>query len=763
MKKVLGGKEYYWKFFSVMTITIFLTISILSGILYLNFERIALNQSYDQTMDSLAQTTQEASVMAVTAGTFAKQIHSDQNIADLLNFPNVSAMDIASAVKQLTNYRETSPFIDSIYVYNAEARTFYVSTDMSVPSVFSESEFYDLEMKEMLQHIEDYETLMPIPRKLRIEGLAGNIAEKERDTYTFLLYDTLTRSNRRNAVVVNIKETQLHKHIDGLLTNDPANTFLIDKNGVLVSNSWTTPMLTDMKGKAYIDRILQDGQSSGYFATTVDGVKSLVTYSEPDYLGWRYIRIVPYALISERIDSMRSKTLVIAGSILLAGLALSYFGSRSLFSGINKKLSRLGNLESEQRESLQTMRSEYLRGLLNGYTQTDSERANAMFIRYGINLNPARPFRILLITLDDYRSLIDQYTTDDRKLLRYGILNIAQELLTLAGLSAAGADLGEDRVVVFIQSGDNAQEDQDVCGYYSKLIQDTVTQYLKLSVTISASMEGAGIQSAHELYQQAAEASYNRVFTGPGSYINAETIELNKAKPYEYPLQKEKQLIDELMLGRITEVKRLFNEIIGDTAQYSYISYQFAVSHLTFALQNALRTIRQHSPATGELAIPSLPLYMNTQLETLEELTARYMALFDVLETHMEERRKSRQDDLAGRIKRIIDERFADQNLSLEMLADELGMSATYIGRVFKQHTFQTILGYIQEVRMNKVRTLLIQTDDSIGDIAEKAGFSNNPYFFKAFKKHNGVTPAEYRKNGREQQNGNSEDDAILA
>ena len=765
MSKVLNGKEnrYYGKFFSVMTVIVFLTISILSSILYLNFERIALNQSYDQTMESLAQTTQEASVMAVTAATFAKQIHSDQNVANLLNFPNVSAMDVSTAIKQLANYRETSPFIDSIYVYNSEASTFYVSTDMSVPAVFSESEFYDLDMKKMLQHIEDYDTLMPIPRKLRIEGLAGNIAEKERDTYTFLLYDTLAKSPRRNAVIVNIKEAQLHKHIDGSLTNDPANTFLIDKDGRLVSNSWTTPMLTNMKGTSYIDRILQNGQSSGYFASTVDGIKSLVTYSEPDYLGWRYIRIVPYAVISERIDSMRFKTFWIAAAILLAGLALSYFGSRRLFSGLNKKLSRLGNLESEQRESLQVMRSEYLRSLLNGYTNIDTERAKAMFERFEIRLNPAGPCRVFLVTLDDYRSLVDQYTTEDRKLLRYGILNIAQELLAGVGRSSATADLGEDRGVIIIQAATLGEDERGDYRYYAGLLQTAVSQYLKLSITISSSMNGVGIQVVNSLYQQAVEASFSRVFKGPGSYLDAETVEQNKAKPYEYPLHKEKQLIDELMLGRIVEVKRLFHEIIGDTVNYSYISYQLAISHLTFAVQNTIRTIRQHSPSTDELSLPAHQLYTHTQVETLDEVTKRYMDMFDLLETYMDEKKKNRQDDLPGRIRRFIDEQYADQNLSLEMLADEVGMSATYIGRVFKQHTFQTILGYIQEVRMNKVRELLIQTDESIGDIAERTGFSNNPYFYKAFKKYNGVTPAEYRKNGRGLLNDGSQEGAILA
>ncbi|WP_042168467.1 helix-turn-helix domain-containing protein [Paenibacillus gorillae] len=751
------GKDnrYYGKILVFTTVSIFLTITILSSILYFSFERIALDQSYDQTMNSLEQTTQEASVMAVTAATFAKQIYSDQHIANLLNFPDIGAVDIDTAVKQMTNYRESSPFIDSIYVYNAISRTFFVSSDMSVPTVFAENEFYDNEMREMLSHLNDYETLMPIPRRLLIDGLVGNIAEKERDTYTFLLYDTLTQNARKNVVVVNIKETQLHKHIDGSLANDASNTFLIDKEGRLVSNSWTHPMLMDMKGTSYIDRVVNDRDESGYFSEQVDGVKSLVTYTAPDYLGWRYIRIIPYSTITESIDSMRLKTILTGGSILLAGLALSYVASRRLFHGLNKKLLRLGNLEEEWRDSFQKMRTAYLRGLLSGDNHSDAEQARKIFDRYNIGLNPSDPMRVILFTIDDYRHFISEYSVEDRKLLRYGILNIGQELLHAGGYVTAAVDLGDDRVAILAQCG--LSEEEGDCSTIRKdaaEIQTAVSLYLKLSVTISASMTGSGVESVHRLCQQAIEASFNRLFNGPGSFVDAETVERMKERPYEYPLHKEKQLIDELMLGRIPEVKRLFHEIVGETAEYSYMSFQLAITHVSHALQNAIRVIGQHSSKAGEPDVPLLNLYMHERMESMAELNERFMALFDRLEKHMEEKKKTRQDDMPGRIKRMVDERYADPNLSLDMIAEELGMSATYIGRIFKQHTFQTILGYIHEVRMNRVRELLIASDDSIGDIAEQAGFANNPYFYKAFKKHNGVTPAEFRKAGRLQQDG---------
>ncbi|MFB9329883.1 AraC family transcriptional regulator [Paenibacillus aurantiacus] len=761
MKRRGADNRYYGQFFLAMTVSIVVTIAVLSIILYVHFERISLKQAYDGTMERLEQTTQEASVMSVTAATFAKQIYSDPHVANLLNFPNADAIDVSTAVKQLNNYRETSPFIDSIYVYNAKARTFYVSSDMSVPSVFAESEFYDQEMAEMVSRLNDFETLMPIPRKLKIEGLAGNIAEKERDTYTFLLYDTLTRSGRKNVVVVNIKETQLHKLIDGSLTNDATNSFVIDAAGRLVSSSWKYPMLSDMRQASYISRVLEAPEGTGYFAEQVDGVKSLVSYTEPDYLGWRYIRIVPYSQITAQIMDMRNKTIVIAGSILLAGLALSYLVSRRLYAGLSHKLSRLGKLEAENREALAARRSDWLKSLLKDGGDTDALRVKRNFERYGIPLDPQEAFRVVMLAIDDYGTFSEQYTAQDRRLIRFGMQNIAQEIMHASGLAAVAVDMGEDHAACLIQAQHPGSMDNDRLSDIWATIQSSVLGYLKLSVTLSVSGNGDGINAVNALYESALEASYYRLFEGNGAVIYTADVEAKKARTYDYPTGKEKQLLEELMLGRMTQVKQLFAEIFDEAANYSYMSFQLAVTRLSFALQNTLRAMNQHHAADGELAVPSLHLYTNYKVQSLEELKTSYMTLFAAVGQRLDERKRSRHDDLPDRIKALIESRYADPNLSLDMLSEELGLSATYLGRIFKQHTYQTILGYISEVRMNRVRALLAETNDPVGEIAERAGFANNPYFYKAFKKYNGVTPAEYRKNSRQRQE--EGEDAILA
>ena len=129
--------------FRSFTLTIALTIVMLSGILHVYFEDISLKQTYRSTLNNLSQTSQEASIMAINASTFAKQIYNDMNVSKLLYFSSGDPLDTSMAMAQLNSYRATSLFIDSIYIYNYQTDTFYTSAEISANSVWKSNEFYD--------------------------------------------------------------------------------------------------------------------------------------------------------------------------------------------------------------------------------------------------------------------------------------------------------------------------------------------------------------------------------------------------------------------------------------------------------------------------------------------------------------------------------------------------------------------------------------------------------------------------------------------
>ena len=89
------------------------------------------------------------------------------------------------------------------------------------------------------------------------------------------------------------------------------------------------------------------------------------------------------------------------------------------------------------------------------------------------------------------------------------------------------------------------------------------------------------------------------------------------------------------------------------------------------------------------------------------------------------------------------------QDMSLGMLAEVAGLSASYLSFLFKQETGQTITDYLAGLRIEQARRLLKESELPISEISSFVGYSDNNYFIKVFRRHYGMTPGDYRKHGR--------------
>ena len=91
--------------------------------------------------------------------------------------------------------------------------------------------------------------------------------------------------------------------------------------------------------------------------------------------------------------------------------------------------------------------------------------------------------------------------------------------------------------------------------------------------------------------------------------------------------------------------------------------------------------------------------------------------------------------------------------VTLENAAEAAGLSACHLSRVFKQETGMSLVDYVQKERVETARHMLIYSDYTLAVISEYLHFSTQSYFIKIFKKHIGMTPAQYRKYYREDEN----------
>ncbi len=229
---------------------------------------------------------------------------------------------------------------------------------------------------------------------------------------------------------------------------------------------------------------------------------------------------------------------------------------------------------------------------------------------------------------------------------------------------------------------------------------------MRLSVSITVSPVEKLVDQITSLFKQVTEASDHRLFRGHGSIIMSEQIMGLKSKVYEFPVNKQKQLVDSMMTGKIEDAKNIYVDIIYDTADYPFTVIQLAISQLTLTINQVLHALKKNNALVAAPEFDNTVVSLN-QVETIEEINSRFYLLFD-----------------------------------------ELAMSPVYISRLYKQLTFNSLTDVISDFRMSRAKAWLLDSDYSIADIAERTGFTSSSYFYRMFKRATGVTPNDYRRIG---------------
>lgn len=88
---------------------------------------------------------------------------------------------------------------------------------------------------------------------------------------------------------------------------------------------------------------------------------------------------------------------------------------------------------------------------------------------------------------------------------------------------------------------------------------------------------------------------------------------------------------------------------------------------------------------------------------------------------------------------------YADHNLSVEKIAQDLNFNTSYLCTVFKKSTGQTINSFLTSLRVEAARQLLAETNLKLYEIGNKVGYPNGKYFTKVFTKETGLSPRDYR------------------
>lgn len=127
--------------------------------------------------------------------------------------------------------------------------------------------------------------------------------------------------------------------------------------------------------------------------------------------------------------------------------------------------------------------------------------------------------------------------------------------------------------------------------------------------------------------------------------------------------------------------------------------------------------------------------------QCVEQLKILFQRLFVALNTESDLRNRQ----LISRLHAYIDEHL-QEDLSLTRLGEVACYNSSYLSTVYKNLTGQSLIDYINQVRINRAKQLLAQSEMRVRQIALTCGFESQQYFHRLFKKKTGLTPNEYRE-----------------
>lgn len=117
-------------------------------------------------------------------------------------------------------------------------------------------------------------------------------------------------------------------------------------------------------------------------------------------------------------------------------------------------------------------------------------------------------------------------------------------------------------------------------------------------------------------------------------------------------------------------------------------------------------------------------------------------------EEKVEQRTIQTPDDaLMQRVMEVINENIGDSDLSVDMIAQKVGISRVHLHRKMKELTNQTPHSFIRNIRLQQAAKLLKDGKQSITDVMYICGFSNSASFSTMFKNLYGCSPREYMQN----------------
>lgn len=577
------------------------------------------------------------------------------------------------------------------------------------------------------------------------------------------------------ALVLRLDSDNISSMLKSLMPYNEEESFLIQDSGDLYFSASGTKAEAPLV-KALREKIGEQPSKHSFFYEW-QGITYTVSYGTFSRItsNWTYVSASPVPSVTKPVLFISKLIFMISVVALVLAGGLSWFASRRIFSPvkrlarhlsggqyaqynkedefavIEKRWSLLHQQSNEMRGRLSSqlphVKESFLRQLLQGYyyayTEEDLRRRMESF-KWRVQDSV---FVVMYVQLTGMANREGKFKFGDEGLATFAAVNIISELAGLHFEQHNAINFHNLRAALIVIAAADEPLANKLQTFSEELTQ-AFNQMLNIHVTMVVSRPVSWITDIPAAFEGARQLAAFRNFSTKNQILHMDSQpDAPEGEELQYPLALERELIQALQSGQEDKIDQLLESFLAvlmlDGAKE--IDVQLGMLHLLGSMQHAVMTSGIH---------PSRLFKGVNMYESLSQIREPRFILEwfreRVVKPYLQE--ISRRTDVQA--KRVAEQamqyiqHYYMKDISPESCAEHTGTTLFFLSRSFKQVTGKHFWDILMEVRMNKAKELLRDTDLLISDVAEQSGFQHSN-FHRIFKKMEGMNPTQYKEYSR--------------
>lgn len=706
---------------------------------FAKYAMLEVRSNSQNEVDNLASKTD---MILRNLKSYGLSMYADQNIQNwFFNTRQDPLIDHAVLVAQ-SNFLSTEPLIQRSYLINLKQR-------LVVDSKAGIVRFSSFDDQDMLERVKTFHRQYLHIFTHSLDG-SGSLAlvlpatpEKPSDFYLVLLID----------------KTLLNKLLFGQSVSEEQDMRILDENG---------KVLLGAPDSALAERLYEAGreQQDSSFQVRLPHQRWFVNTAELTDENWTVYYSTEYHILTRHISSFQQK--MIAHTLLLLGIvsALLFWSSRhslrsiTLLSeklkrkvafappasdakpdiqwindGIETLLNNVEQLHASMRNQSELVRSEFLaQWVLHG---TPGPKRYE-YIQSRTKLASCDVLFLAVLRIEAYPVFCERYDFPSRKLIKYAIRNISEEVIGSGSYAAEGLDMGGDHLILLI----GGRESDEL--RLQRLLEETRNQAARiLSVDMTIAMSNAYDFGANirNVYDHIYELTMLRFLNGERQiFLESDYEEFMAGYPDASETLETFEIIESIRSGHPETAVALLRQQMKLIHEMPYRDCKLYLTYFTYDL------LKSFNKSSILHEISSIHQLLERYC-TLSEFQKWLEGIVTMLASETDVPKSlSRKEELVLEIKEYVDNHLQDAQLSIEQVAGNFSFSVSYIRQLFKEIMNVSLSDYMLQERIERVKEKLVSSRLSVLEIADQCGFTSKGHFFATFKKFTNLTPKQYRE-----------------